>query len=59
MSRVMGALAFRRKVYSEVEHEAGLTNMAWLLVVVANFLGQLLYCWLFCGYGLAAPVHQL
>ena len=41
MSRVFGALAFRREVYSEVEHETGFTSMAWLLVVVANFVGQL------------------
>ena len=41
MNRAMGAFAFRREVYSEVEHEARFTNTAWLLVVVANFLGQL------------------
>jgi hypothetical protein len=41
MNRITGALTFRRQAYTEVEHDAGFTNVAWLLVVVANFLGQL------------------
>lgn len=41
MNRIIGAFTFRRDVYSEVEHDAGFTNSAWVLVVVASFLGQL------------------
>lgn len=41
VSHVIGAFAFRREIYSEVKDKARFTNRAWLLVVVANFLGQL------------------
>jgi hypothetical protein len=41
MSHVVGAFAFRREAYSEVKDNVGFTSTAWLLVVVANFLGQL------------------
>lgn len=41
MNRIIEAFKFNRQVYGEVEQDTGFTNTAWLLVVAANFLGQL------------------
>ena len=41
MKHITGAITFRRQAYTEVERDDGFINVAWLLVVVANFLGQL------------------
>ena len=39
--RILGAFAFRRKVYADVERDTTFTMTAWLLVAVVAFLNQL------------------
>jgi hypothetical protein len=41
MDRIIGALTFRKGVYAEVENDTTFTPTAWLIVFVANLLGQL------------------
>jgi hypothetical protein len=40
MNPIIGAFTFNRQAYAEVKHDAEFTKMAWLLMIVANFLGQ-------------------
>ena len=39
--RIIGAITFRKGVYSEVEQDTGFTETAWVLVVVVAFLNNL------------------
>jgi len=39
--RIIGAVTFRKGVYSEVEHDASFTGTAWMLVAIVALLNQL------------------
>lgn len=39
--RIIGALTFRREVYSEVEHDESFTSTAWMIVAVVTVLSQM------------------
>lgn len=41
LKRVVDALAFRSRVYREVEEDTAFTTTAWVLVIVVSFLSQL------------------
>ena len=41
MNRIMGALTFRKEVYSEVENDTSFTGTAWALVAIVSFLSNL------------------
>ncbi|MGH2536509.1 MAG: YIP1 family protein [Candidatus Promineifilaceae bacterium] len=41
MDRIMGALTFRKGVYTEVENDPSFTPTAWAIVFVSAFLSQL------------------
>lgn len=41
VDRIIGAITFRKGVYSEVEHDSGFTGTAWVLVAVVAFLNAL------------------
>ena len=39
--RIIGALTFRSGVYDDVEKDASFTQTAWIIVIVASFIGAL------------------
>ena len=41
VDRIIGAITFRKGVYSEVEHDTSFTGTAWMLVVIVAFLKAL------------------